>query len=101
MTEQFSTEAQVVAGSIWTKMPMSSTEVKFDRPWVIHPRMREGLDELTEAGLLTCEALNHLPDSPLIWKPTERMKTEGPRPTWDFLKRNSFPFKQDEGSEDE
>ena len=79
----------MVAGCFWGMM-MPRTELSFDRPWIIHPRTRKGLDELVEAGLLTVEKFDNPHSDKLIWKPTPRMGTEGPKPSMAFMQANSF-----------
>lgn len=84
-----STEAKVV-GATWWGGPMMLTELSFDRPWIIHPKTRKGLDDLVAAGLLTVEKFNRVSDK-LVWKPTDKMKTSPPKASLAFLKANSFP----------
>lgn len=87
--DELSVEAKVVAGVYWG-VGGPFTEISFDRPWIIHPRMRKGLDELVDAGLLTVEKFNNVSDK-LVWKPTPKMKTHGPKVTLAFIKAHSFP----------
>ena len=84
-----SIEARVV-GTLFG-MRGALTELSFDRPWIIHPRARKGLDELVEAGLLTVEPFNSVSEK-LVWRPTPRMRDDGPRESFEFLKANSFPM---------
>ena len=92
----FSIEAQVVAGAFWGRL-MPCTALSFERPWIIHPKTRKGLDELVEAGLLTMERFNKISDK-LIWKPTSRMEAEGPKPSIAFMKGNGFPVTTENNS---
>lgn len=85
---ELSIEARVVIGAFWGVMP--TDELSFQRPHIIHPRTRKGLDELVEAGMLTVERFNKHSDT-LVWKPTDKMKTDKPELDMEFLKENSFP----------
>lgn len=97
MTE-FSDEAKVVCGA-WWNVTMTDN-LQFDRPWIIHPRTRKGLDELVDKGYLTSEPLNHYKDAPLCFRPTKKMKSERPaKDFWEtydemeaFLQENNFPI---------
>ena len=93
MTDELSTEALVVCGAFWGVLPTS--ELSFERPHVIHPRTRKGLDDLVAAGFLTVERFNNISDK-LVWKPTERMKSERPKVSRAFMKDNSFPVTTDD-----
>lgn len=84
----FSVEARVVSGVYWHGS-MFLEELSFERPWIIHPRLRRGLDELVEAGLLTIEKSNEVPGK-LVWRPTDRMKSEGPKASLALIKANGF-----------
>lgn len=83
---EFSTEEKCVIGCWWNIM--MTTEVTFQRPHIIHPRMRKGLDELTDKGLLAFEDRHGI----AIWTPTDKMKTHKPRVSQKFLEENSFPI---------
>lgn len=58
---QLPRDAEIVARCVFAFGP--SSKITFQRPHVIHPRMRAGLDALTDAGMLQvtkdprCEAL--------------------------------------------
>ena len=86
---ELSTEAKVVAGTFWGIMP--TDELSFNRPHIIHPKTRKGLDDLVEAGLLTMEPLNDYKNPPLVWKPTDKMKTDKPDTPLAFIKAHGFP----------
>lgn len=88
--EALSPEAKTLVGAWWGVM--MTTEVTFQRPWIIHPQARKGLDELVAAGYLSCEPLNQCENPPMGWKPTEKLKTEQPKVSRDFMKANSFPI---------
>ncbi len=86
---ELSTEAKVIIGAFWGIMPTS--ELSFARPHIIHPRARQGLDELVKTGMLTVEKFNKYSDK-LVWKPTDKMKTNKPKVSKAFIKANSFPI---------
>lgn len=86
MAENLSTEAKVVSGTFWGVIPV--TELTFQRPHIIHPSARKGLNDLTAAGLLVFEDRHGI----AIWRPTERMKASPPKVSQEFIKRNSFPI---------
>lgn len=86
--EALSVEAKVVCGAFWGIM--LTTELGFERPWIIHERTRKGLDELVAAGYLTVEKFNQYSDK-LIWKTTDKLRAELPRVSMKFMKENSFP----------
>lgn len=92
--DALSTEAKVMIGSMWSII--AAAQVRFDRPHIIHPRARKGLDDLVEAGYLTVETLNKMDGSPWIWKPTDKLKAERPRVPIDFIETNSFPITQED-----
>lgn len=89
-----SIEAKVICGTWWGVI--GNSEVVFQRPWIIHPRTRKGLDELVEKGFLTVEQQS----AALVWKPTAKMHIE--RPAREialttagfsaFMRENSFPI---------
>ncbi len=60
MTE-LSIEAKCMAGSIFSSI-LTTSELSFDRPWIIHPRARKGLDDLVATGLLTMTKWNQASD---------------------------------------
>jgi len=84
-----SIEAKAMIGAFWTLLPLN--ELSFDRPWIIHPRSRKGLDELVDKGFLTVEKFNDHSER-LVWKPTDKMGTDKPKVSLKFLKENSFPL---------
>ncbi len=86
MTE-LSTEAKVMAFSFWGII--SHSELSFARPHIITPQARKGLDDLVEAGLLTVERFNKYTDK-LVWKPTDKMKTDKPKVSMAFAEKHSF-----------
>lgn len=92
--ESLITEAKVLVGAWWGILP--SSEVTFQRPHVIHPRTRQGLDALVAAGYLTVEPLNRHKDSPLTWKPTAKLRSERPKVSRAFMEQNTFPIKIEE-----
>jgi len=85
---ELSTEAKVVYGA---QFSFGLTELSFNRPHIIHPRMRRGLDDLVAAGLLTMEKFNEH-SAKLLWKPTEKLKANRPTVSMKFIKANSFPI---------
>ena len=85
-----SVEAKVLIGAFWGVM--MTDKVQFDRPWIIHPRTRKGLDELVAGGYLTVETLNDHLDSPMLWRPTAKMVSSRPRVSRGFIEANTFPF---------
>lgn len=88
--ESLSVEAKVLTGAWWGIM--MTGEVTFDRPWIIHPSTRKGLNELVAAGYLTAAPLNRYKDCPWVWKPTDKMKAERPQVSMAFMKANGFPI---------
>jgi len=83
-----SVEAQVVIGGFFSIL--ITTELSFKRPWVIHPKMRKGLDDLVDAGYLTVEKFNKHSGT-MIWRPTEKLKSENPKVSRAFMEQHSFP----------
>jgi hypothetical protein len=90
--EALSTEAKTMVGAFWSIMRI--TELCFERPWIITPQARKGLDDLTAAGYLKAEQVNprYGDKSPMVWKPTGKMKAEKPRVSLAFVEANSFPI---------
>lgn len=88
--KDLSVEAQVVYGGMWMLPICENSEVTFQRPWVIHPRTRKGLDELVENGFLIVEPFNKISPA-LTWKPTAKMTAKRVQLPWKFLEENSFP----------
>ena len=86
--EALSIEAKVVCGGFWGII--RKNEVSFARPWVIHPRMRKGLDELVDAGYLTVKKPNNISDT-LVWRYTDKLLEEKPRVSMGFIEANNFP----------
>ena len=43
--------------------------------------------------------LNDLPDSPLVWKPTQKLYEIDRGEDWDFVMKNSFPVTVEENPE--
>ena len=86
-----SKEAKVCVGAWWSVM--MTGELKFQRPHIIHPRTRKGLDELVDKGFLTVEKFNDISDA-LVWKPTDKMRDKSQRPkvSMDFVKEHGFPI---------
>ena len=89
MMKKLSTEAQVVSGTWWGTM--HTDMLSFERPHIIHPSTRKGLDDLVKAGLLIMTPRNDSKDPPLDWKPTHKMKTDRPKVSLDFIKEHGFP----------
>lgn len=85
-----SIEAKVMAGTFWG--PIYLTTLSFERPWILHPSARKGLDDLVEAGFLGMEPRNDLKDCPIDWQPTLKMKMENPKVSQAFIIKNSFPL---------
>lgn len=69
------------------------TTIRFQRPRIIHPRMRAALDELTIAGIL---ARADDPRGPQEWKPAVDMKFSRKFKQPDAKKGESFSMTIDE-----
>lgn len=94
--DTLSTDAKVVIGAFFGILITS--ELTFNRPWIIAPRMRAALDELNTAGYLTAEPLNQMKHPPMVWRPTEKLKNTDRQERAaisrdeDFMERNGFPI---------
>lgn len=88
--DDLSIEAKVCVGCWWNVMMV--TELSFQRPWIITPRTRKGLDELVAKGYLTVEKFNKYNDK-LVWKPTDKLRNEKPRVSREFMEQHgTFPI---------
>ena len=67
-------EARVVFASFWLR-PMNLSELSFKRPHIIGEKLRKGLDDLTDAGLL---ARTGSKSNGFTWKPTDKMADAQP-----------------------
>lgn len=68
--------------------PMGLSELSFERPHIIDPQARKGLDELVDGGFLTKEKFNKYSDK-LVWKPTDKIN-DLKRVSMKFLEEHSF-----------
>ncbi len=89
MTMELSIEAKCVAGSIFCAVP--TDELSFERPWIIHPRTRKGLDDLVAAGLLIMRTWNPY-SAKVLWTQTDKLRENPLNISMAFLKANSFPL---------
>lgn len=85
MHDELSIEARVAIGAWWDIL--LTDELRFERPWIITPETRKGLDELVTKGYLTVEGPTKR--SPAIaWTPTDKMRNERPSITLKFMQQH-------------
>jgi hypothetical protein len=83
-----SIEGQVIYGCFF--QADKKRELTFDRPEIISPRFRKGLDDLANAGYLMLRQTVNGPKGSLTWRPTALMVMEKTTITPRYLMRHAF-----------